>query len=233
MRRICLIVAVLAVWACAEAGARSLIVYGDSLSAGSGSNLADPALWPAKAERLLDSAGPDWTVSNRSINGNGLVWKTRCFGTPAAERLKAELPSIAAGSTIVLMAGVNDTIQPNLPAGFSECFDPTEWSAEPIVAALRDLARSAGGRRLLLATIPPFAGSEYHSAKAEAVRAETNRWIRASWPKGDVIDLDSVLGDRRDPSRLRADFNSGDGLHPNEAGAAAIAAAVAQMLGTG
>jgi lysophospholipase L1-like esterase len=210
-----------------------LVVYGDSLSAGSGSDLNDPALWPSKAERLLDSAGRDWTVSNRSINGNGLVWKTRCFGVPAADRLKAELDAIPAGSTIVLMAGVNDTIQPNLPAGFSPCFEPSNWSAEPIVAALRDLAQRAGGRRILLATIPPFAASEYHSAKAEATRVETNRWIRANWATGDVIDLDSVLGDPSDRSRLRADFDSGDGLHPNEAGAAAIAAAVAGMLRAG
>ena len=114
--------AALAACACAEVGARSLVVFGDSLSAGSGSDLADPGLWPVQAERLLDSTGADWSVSNRSINGNGLAWKTRCFGVPAADRLKAALESIPAGSTVVLMAGVNAAIQPNLPAGFSNCF---------------------------------------------------------------------------------------------------------------
>lgn len=228
-----LLVTVFAACACANGAARSLVVYGDSLSAGSGSDLADPALWPAKAERLLDSAGPDWTVENRSINGNGLVWKTRCFGIPAADRLKAELESIPPRSTIVLMAGVNDTIQPFLPVGFSECFEPANWSAEPIIAALREIAKSAGGRRILLATIPPFAASEYHSAKAEATREEANRWIRANWAESDVIDLDLILGGPSDRSRLRPGFDSGDGLHPNEAGAAAIAAAIAARLRAG
>ena len=59
---------------------------------------------------------------------------------------------------------------------------------------------------------------------------QANRWIRANWVGGDVIDLDLILGDPGDRSRLRLAFDSGGGLHPNEAGSAAIAAAVAAMV---
>jgi lysophospholipase L1-like esterase len=39
-----------------------------------------------------------------------------------------------------------------------------------------------------------------------------------------VIDFDAATRDPADPLRLRPEFNSGDGLHPNDAGMAAMAA---------
>jgi lysophospholipase L1-like esterase len=41
-----------------------------------------------------------------------------------------------------------------------------------------------------------------------------------------VIDFDAALRDPSDPQRLRAAYDSGDHLHPNDAGMAAMAAAV-------
>ena len=223
--------AALTVMGCGSANAaKTVIVYGDSFSAGAGTDLSDPRLWPNKLERLLDARGRDWTVANRSINGNGLVWKTRCFGQPAADRLQADIPKIPTGEIIVLMAGINDVIQPTLPAGFSSCFDPANLAAADITSRLSDIAKARNGHRIVIATIPPFAGSEFHSDQAEAVRQETNRWIRANWPQRDIIDLDHILAGSSDTGRLRKDFDSGDGLHPNERGAEAIAAATAGKI---
>ena len=41
-----------------------------------------------------------------------------------------------------------------------------------------------------------------------------------------VVDFDLATRDPKDPSRMRADFHSGDWLHPNDAGYAAMAAAI-------
>ena len=41
-----------------------------------------------------------------------------------------------------------------------------------------------------------------------------------------VVDLDRVLADPADPQRLRTAYDSGDRLHPNDAGTRAIAAAI-------
>ena len=230
MRLIVLAVSLLAASACAPANsAGSIVIFGDSFSAGAGTDLKAPELWPSKLEGLLDRDG-DWAVSNRSINGNGLVWKTRCFGEPAMDRLQSNLQSLPRGSIVIVMAGVNDTIQPHLPDGFSPCFEPADWSAERMTSRLQPLLVMRGERRILVATIPPFGASEFHSAKPEAIRQDFNRWLRANWPKDYVIDLAMVLADSRDPNRLRRDYDSGDGLHPNEKGAAAIAAAVTEML---
>ena len=214
----------------AQARGKTVVVYGDSFSAGAGTDLRAPELWPNKLERLLQRRGADWQVSNRSINGNGLTWRTRCFGDPAIDRLEADARSLSNDAVIVLMAGVNDTIQPNLPAGFSECFAPADWPSGKITARLKALKARHRQHRILVATVPPFAASEFHSARAERIRREVNRWIRANWREGDVIDLEAILGRPSDRSRLRAEFDSGDGLHPNEAGAAAIANYVRDIL---
>jgi lysophospholipase L1-like esterase len=41
-----------------------------------------------------------------------------------------------------------------------------------------------------------------------------------------VIDFDKVVQDPADPKRIRSDYDSGDHLHPNDAGYAAMANAI-------
>jgi hypothetical protein len=41
-----------------------------------------------------------------------------------------------------------------------------------------------------------------------------------------VLDFDAVLRDPARPSRMRAEFDSGDHLHPGDAGLAALAESV-------
>ena len=57
-------------------------------------------------------------------------------------------------------------------------------------------------------------------------RRAINAWIRTAGPFYGVIDFDHALRDPARPDRLHAAFDSGDHLHPNDAGYAAMAAAV-------
>ena len=52
-----------------------------------------------------------------------------------------------------------------------------------------------------------------------------NHWIRVQTLADGVVDLDVVMRDPADPARLHAAYDSGDALHPNDAGMAAIARA--------
>jgi lysophospholipase L1-like esterase len=52
-----------------------------------------------------------------------------------------------------------------------------------------------------------------------------NRWIRDSGEFDAVVDLDAATRDPAEPTRLRTEFDSGDGIHPNDAGNQAIAEA--------
>lgn len=230
MKCLFLSAAIAATIATASPNSRSVYVFGDSFSAGDGSDLANPDLWPVRLEKRLDANGRDWSVANKSINGNGLIFRTKCFGDPATVRAEAELPGLPVAATVIVMAGVNDVIQPFLKQGTSTCFEPRHLTSVELAAGLSSLRGKVKAQRLIVATIPPFKASEFHSAQAEAVRSGFNKWLVANWPKRDLIRLDRLLASPSDDQLLDRQFDSGDGLHPNAKGARRIADEVARML---
>jgi lysophospholipase L1-like esterase len=84
--------------------------------------------------------------------------------------------------------------------------------------------------RVVGATMLPFGGSQYGSADHEAARRTINDWIRTAGAFDGVIDFDAVMHDPTDPTRLRADADSGDHLHPNERGYEIMADAISLGL---
>lgn len=58
------------------------------------------------------------------------------------------------------------------------------------------------------------------------MRETVNRWIRASGEFDAVLNFDAVLRDPLDPAELLPAYDSGDHLHPNDAGYQAIADSV-------
>ena len=57
-----------------------------------------------------------------------------------------------------------------------------------------------------------------------------NRWIRESDELDGMIDFDLALRDPHAPKRLRPAYDSGDFIHPNDAGYEAMAAAIDPAL---
>ena len=53
-----------------------------------------------------------------------------------------------------------------------------------------------------------------------------NQWIRTSKAFDAVIDFDAVLRDPTHPARILPAYDSGDHVHPNDAGYAAMADAI-------
>jgi lysophospholipase L1-like esterase len=58
------------------------------------------------------------------------------------------------------------------------------------------------------------------------MRRAVNEWIQNSGAFDGVIDFDAVVRDPQTPSRIRKEYDSGDHLHPNDAGYKAMADAV-------
>ena len=50
------------------------------------------------------------------------------------------------------------------------------------------------------------------------MRQAVNEWIRQSGAYDGVIDFDAVVRDPQHSSHIRADYDAGDHLHPNDAG---------------
>ena len=75
-------------------------------------------------------------------------------------------------------------------------------------------------------TITPTQGLWLYSDKTEALRQTLNTWIRSGGKFDAVIDFDKAVRDPAQPSRMKPGFDPGDHVHPNDAGNAAMAAAV-------
>jgi lysophospholipase L1-like esterase len=53
-----------------------------------------------------------------------------------------------------------------------------------------------------------------------------NQWIRTSGEFDRIVDFDAVIRDPAHPTRLKPEFDSGDHIHPNDAGNQAMADAI-------
>jgi lysophospholipase L1-like esterase len=118
---------------------------------------------------------------------------------------------------VVVLEGIND-IGASLGA----------VAADDLIAGLRQIVTRAhaAGLTVIGGTITPFEGAVYYTDAGEADRVTVNEWIRSSGEFDGVVDFDAVLRDPAEPERLRAEYDSGDHLHPNEAGLAAMAHAL-------
>src|SRR5262249_25713635 len=70
----------------------------------------------------------------------------------------------------------------------------------------------------------PFPG--FWTPTMEEKRQAVNYWIRTGNAYDAVIDFDLVLRDPAHPTRLRPEYDSGDHVHPNDAGYRAMAEAI-------
>ena len=101
-------------------------------------------------------------------------------------------------------------------------------SAEALIAGYTQLiARAkAHGLKVIGATALPYEGARYFNPKGEPIRQAVNAWIRTSKAYDGVIDFDAAMRDPAAPSKMKANLQSGDWLHPNDAGYEAMANAV-------
>jgi lysophospholipase L1-like esterase len=204
----------------------TVVVLGDSLSDGNGSTLNANHRWPDFLANRIVNTRPDSKdpgVLNEALSGNrvthdGTEIGFTSVGASALARLDTDVHGQTGVRTLIVQLGVNDV---NLSG------DP----ADRIISGLKQLAEQAHEKdiRVLVCTLGPFegfTGTPTWTPEKEAVRLAVNAYVRTQHDFDGVIDLDAVLRDPAQPTRVRADYDSGDHIHPNDAGAEAIAAAV-------
>ena len=103
--------------------------------------------------------------------------------------------------------------------------DPTAGGVIETLEQIVDRAH-ARGIKVMGGTLMPMGGLWLHNAETEAMRQAVNEWIRTSGKLDAVADFDAATRDPRAPERLRPALDSGDHIHPNDAGNAAMADAV-------
>jgi lysophospholipase L1-like esterase len=208
-----------------------VIAIGDSITDGLRSSMGQNRRWPdVLARRLVADGGPRMAVLNAGISGNRLLSDSACYGERMVTRFDREITSAVGIHTAILLVGINDinfAVMP--PRTDLDCDDPhTQVSAGDLIAGYRQLLALAHRHhvRLIIGTLTP---ASLPPAR-EAIRSAVNQWIRDSKEFDGVIDFDMAL---RDPARagsLRAAYDSGDHIHPSDAGYAAMAQAVPLQL---
>jgi lysophospholipase L1-like esterase len=207
--------------------ARAVVMFGDSITDGDGSTPDANHRYPDfLAERLKD-AGAKVAVLNEGISG-ARVLRDR-MGDNALARFDRDVLSHPRADTVVLLMGINDIGWPDtllVPKGEAAS------SAEDVIAGYKQLiARAhANDMRIIAGTLTPFENTfhggplyGYYSEAKEAKRQAINQWIRTSGAFDGVIDFDAVARDPGKPKHIRAEFDTGDHLHPNDTGYKAMA----------
>lgn len=210
-----------------EANARTLVIVGDSITDGVGSTEDGNARWPdALAERLqADPALASIAVANSGISGNRILndGAEPFLGPGILKRFDRDALSKPGVRWILLLSGGND-ISAARVLGTSK----DNVSVEQIISGLKTLIKQSRqkGIKIIGATLTPKEGSRFFYPAGEIKRQELNLWIRTSGEFDEFVDFDKLIRDPDHPERMLPAYDSGDHLHPNDAGYKAMAALI-------
>jgi lysophospholipase L1-like esterase len=205
----------------APASAAAVVTLGDSITDGYNSTPDTNNRWPDHLARRLNQAGShQMAVLNAGIDGNKVL--ADGLGVSALARFDRDVLAQTAVKYLVVLEGINDL-------GLArESRQPT--TAELIAGYQQLIARAhAHDIKVYGGTLMPFEGAMfpgYWTMEGEATRQAVNQWIRAGKAFDAVLDFDAVVRDPDQPMQYRAQYDSGDHLHPNDTGYQAVAAAV-------
>jgi lysophospholipase L1-like esterase len=210
----------------------TLVAFGDSITDGYHSDVGANARWPNFLARRLDALrGPTLAVADEGISGNRVLNNSECCGFNALSRFDRDALSQPGVKDVILLEGINDIGFSDLPS--SPLTNPnTNVSAAEIIAGYKQLIAYAHehGVKIFGATLTPFDGAAYYTAAGEQKREKVNHWIRTSGAFDGVIDFDKVVRDPSDPLIINPIYDSGDHLHPNDAGYQAMANAISLFM---
>jgi len=208
----------------AAPGAQAVAILGDSITDGASASLGMDARWPDfLAERL---APQGVAVINAGISGARLL--SDGMGENALARFERDVLAQPGVRTVVVLLGINDISWPGTAFAPREQ-RPTLAELKAGYAQLLAQARRRGVR-VIGATVTPFEGalpgtplSDYYQPEKELLRQQLNAWIRGSGQFDAVLDFDALARDPAHPLRLLPAYDSGDHLHPGDAGNRALA----------
>jgi lysophospholipase L1-like esterase len=193
----------------------SIVTLGDSITDGAHSTRDANARWPdILAHRLqANKKTAELGILNQGIGGNRILHDTT--GPSALARFDRDVLAQAGVKYLVIMESINDIGHATDPA---KPYDVI--TAEDLIFGIGQLAERAHthGIKVIGATLTPFVGAKYQSPAGEEMRQAVNKWIRTSNQFDGVIDFDKVTTDPTHPGMFLPLDDSGDHLHPGDAG---------------
>ncbi|MGD6849163.1 SGNH/GDSL hydrolase family protein [Rossellomorea aquimaris] len=192
----------------ADSSVKGIVVMGSSIANGNSSTVNKNRRWPNYLARRLKQKDSDLTIMNAGISGNQLINSLPDKGENAYTRLERDVFNQSGVKAVILHQGLNDIR--HYP----------EYDADKIIERMKQIIDSTHDQGLTIygGTLTPFKGSGMFTSKGENTRQEVNDWIRTSGEFDGVIDFDKALRDPDEPERYLQKYDSGDHLHPNDAG---------------
>jgi lysophospholipase L1-like esterase len=195
----------------------AIAVFGDSITDGFQSTLNANARWPdVLADRLRRAYGEYApSVINKGISGNRLLHNVE--GPNALARFDRDVLGGGGVKAVIVLEGINDLGFPYIDEA---PYGDQEVTAEMVIGSYLQMIERAHACdiRIYGGTLTPYEGCSYYSSQGAAKREVINSWIRTSGAFDGVINFDIALRDPRNPARLAREYDSGDHLHPNDAG---------------
>jgi lysophospholipase L1-like esterase len=190
-----------------------IVALGDSLTDANVSTADTNSRWPDALADKLVAAGKPMGIMNVGTGGNRLLH----YGTGESglQRFDRDVLAQPGATHVIVLLGINDLRRrPNVTevvtaddmiAGYKQLIVRARQGAED----LRRHVAALGGRDLHPGALHPEGGEK---------RRAINAWMRASGAFDAVIDFDKVLQDSANPNRMLPKWDSGDRLHPGDAG---------------
>ncbi|KAF2022182.1 lipolytic protein-like protein G-D-S-L family [Aaosphaeria arxii CBS 175.79] len=178
----------------------SLIILGDSITDGRGSDDNKNNRWPDLVLARLQAANyTNVAVCNQAAGGNTVL--SGGLGPTLLSRYQR----------------VNDL--GNTPDSSASSV------ADQLIKAFTQIVSDAkkAGFKTIGGTITPFGGSSYAGNGRETARKKVNKWILESGTFDHTVDFSKAIENKSNPSQIDAKFHGGDSLHPNGAGYKAMA----------
>lgn len=212
----------------------AVVALGDSITDGHGATTNGNDRWTDVLAGKLQASPSTRNIAvlNQGIGGNHLLIDG--LGPNALARFDRDVLAQAGVRYLIVLEGINDL------GGLARMQNVDEEQHTTLVHRMigayeQIIARAhAQHIRVIGATILPDVGSDYyHPAPSnEEDRQMVNQWIRAAGHFDAVVDLDKLMADPHDPTRLRPTYDSGDHLHPSPVGYKAMGEAFPESLFT-
>ncbi|WP_063627936.1 GDSL-type esterase/lipase family protein [Actinospica robiniae] len=195
----------------------SVVTFGASITDGYASSQNANTRWPNDLASRLVGAGDTVGVINEGISGNRLL--VDGSGQSALGRFDRD---------VLGQPGVRWVIFSDDPINDLGSTSPQPTAAQ-LIAGVQQLIALAhqNGIKFICSTLTPYQGAGYWNSSGESAREAIDAFIRGSGSGCDgVIDQDAATHDPSNPTWYLPAYDSGDHLHPNDAGYQAIANAV-------
>lgn len=205
----------------ADPDSYSIVALGDSITDGWHSTPNTNRRWPDfLASRLqADPSLKHVGVLNVGIGGNRVL--NEGYGPSAISRVDRDVLAQSDVKYVILLESINDISRvgnSKLPADIITA-EQVEWGLKQIVNAAHE-----HGIKVIGCTVMPI--GPLATKEAEPIREAVNKWIRTSGAFDGVVDFDKITRDPANPTRLNPSFDSGDHVHPNDAGYKAMGAGI-------